>query len=103
MSYVHVNAAGTVIRITVKEGTAPLDISTATGLTLYLRKPDTDQTILERDAMLTTDGTDGKLEYTTVSDDLDTPGMWRVQAELVFSNGRQWRTSVADFDVLPNL
>ena len=50
------------------------DISGATVKELNFKKPD--GTVVEQTAVFTTDGSDGKIQYTSVVDDLDEAGRW---------------------------
>lgn len=50
-------------------------------------------------ATLTTDGSDGKVEYTTNSTDLDNHGLWKAQV-LLTENDKFYPASVAEFEVL---
>jgi hypothetical protein len=74
---IHVGDVGTVIRLTVteKDGTTPINVSTASVKTFYFRKPD--GTKFNRPAEFNTDGADGKLKYTTVDGDIDVTGHCR--------------------------
>lgn len=58
----------------------PLDISTATAKKIVLIKPD--KTVVEYDATFTTDGSDGRMYYPTVSGDIATVGTWYIRAWL---------------------
>lgn len=52
---------------------------------------------------LVTDGTDGKVEYTTISTDLDKAGNWRAQCIHDDGAGGQIPSTVVDFDVQPRI
>jgi hypothetical protein len=58
------------------------DLTGYTALTLYLRKPDSSQTVLTKTP--TVYGTDagGKVQYTFVAGDLDTVGEWRADVQV---------------------
>ena len=77
-----------------------VDISTASNLDMIFRKPD--DTAVVKTAVLTGDGTDGKMEYTTIADDLDQPREWQRQG-LVEVGGGSWRTDIIKFRVHDNL
>ncbi len=68
---------GTRLIVVVEEDGEPLDISTATAKTLELTKPD--GTVESKTAVFFTDGTDGKLLYTTIAGDMDVEGLWYVR------------------------
>jgi len=89
---------GTVIRVTVVENGEPLDISDATLKEYRLRKPDA--SVVTKDPAFTTDGTDGKLEYTVVDGDLDQSGLWSLLVYLEFGTNH-WYTKKLSFVVDP--
>jgi len=101
----HYNDVGTVFLVTVQDcvsGTAAaLDVSSATSLQLVFSAPD--GTSSTKTATLNTDGTDGKIKYTTVDGDLDQVGTWRLQARVVFGVTGDWRSDISTFKVLENL
>ncbi len=98
---VHVGDIGTLFTVTLKDHEdLVVDISSATTKLLVFEKPNGDN--LEKTALFTTDGTDGKLKYTTVSGDIDTAGSWRIQAKVVIPSGTFF-SSVSTFEVRPNL
>ncbi|MEE9593247.1 MAG: hypothetical protein V3W28_06685 [Thermoplasmata archaeon] len=92
---------GTIIRLTITDtaGTA-IDVSSATTQEIILRKPD--GTVVTKTSVFTTDGTDGKIEYVTIADDLDAVGSWQAQANIVLPS-EAWRSAVASFRVRANL
>ena len=91
---------GTVLRFTVLENDVAADISLATVKTLKLRK--TDRTVIERTMQFSTDGSDGKVEYITILDDIDMDGRWTAQVYLEMPSGK-WHTSKVPIDVLSNV
>lgn len=78
----------------------PLDISGATVKKLYFTKPLGAK--VNKTAEFTTDGTDGKIEYTTIAGDLDTAGTWHVQGYVEIP-GRKFYTEINTMEVLDNL
>lgn len=92
---------GTIFRATLtdQDGTV-VDISAASTKQLKFRKPD--GTVLEKAATLTTDGTDGKMQYATISGDLNLAGQWKVQGYVVIGSGT-WHTDEYVFTVHTNL
>ena len=97
---IHVEDIGTVFEVEVKDGDAVVDISSATTKELVFSKPD--GSVLTKPAVFVTDGTDGKLKYTTIADDLSDPGNWKLQVYIVMSGGA-WRTDIGDFIVFDNI
>lgn len=92
---------GAVLRLTIKDGGSAVNISGASAKKFELAKPD--GTLTEVTAVFVTDGTDGKLKWTTTSaNDLDQAGPWSVQAKITDAGG-PWRTRPVDFYVNANL
>jgi len=98
---IHVGDIGTVLTVTVKDGSTVVNISSAT-VTKNLILVDSDGSKHTKAASFVTDGTDGKLRYTTVSGDLALAGHWQLQVYLVLSSG-SWHTDVGSFTVHANL
>ncbi len=101
---VHYNDIGTVFEVTVKDcvsGTATvLDVSGASALELVFKSPS--GVAATKTASLVTDGTDGKIKYTTVDGDLNEVGTWRLQAKISIGGG-VFRSDVGSFKVYENL
>ncbi len=75
---IHVDDIGTIFTVTiVDQDDAVVDISLYSPKQLIFTKPD--GTRVEQTASFTTDGTDGKIQYTSESGDLDQPGLWQLQ------------------------
>jgi len=85
--------------ISDQDGTI-VDISSASVLEVIFRKPD--KSTFTRTAAMVTDGTDGKLQYTTVLADLDAGGPWRAQAEVTISSV-PYPSTISNFTVLDRL
>jgi hypothetical protein len=105
---IYVGDIGTIFRVTATECVAgtdsAVDISGATSLAFTFQKPDgTTLGKADPDVALTTDGTDGKVEYASISGDLDQDGVWKLQARFVLSGGQEFATTIATFDVDPVL
>lgn len=104
---VHKNDIGTVFVLIFKEYNEDtkqeevIDISTATAITFYFYKPNS-QTVLTKTASLVTDGTDGKAAYTTIANDLDEVGDWKLQGKVEMPSGT-WSSSIVSFDVKDNI
>lgn len=97
----HVNDYGTVLEFTVKDqDDNVLDLSEATVKSLVFSKPDgTTSTVTLN---FTTDGADGKVQYTIESGLLDVAGTWRMQVVLTLSAG-VWYSGITEMKVEPNL
>lgn len=92
---------GTTIKATiVDQDGAALDVSGASTLQLLFLKPT--GVLVTQTATLTGDGTDGIIQYVTVSGDLDVPGVWKSQGYIVDA-GKQHKSSVDSFHVKPNI
>jgi len=98
---IHLNDIGTVIRVTLYDGSSVVDVSNASTLQLLFKKPD--NTLLTKTAVLTGDGTDGQVQYITVAGDLNVMGKWAVQARIVDISSNEWKSSVSTFRVHDNL
>jgi hypothetical protein len=91
---------GAEIILTVRDqANAILDISTATTKEIIFRKPD--GTTVTKTAVFVSNGTDGKVKYTTVSNDLDQVSVWKMQARIVTPT-MDARTTLATMAVLKN-
>lgn len=104
-SPIFVGDIGTIFRVTITECIAgvdtPVDVSGASSLQFTFLKPD-HTTALTKTAVNTTDGTDGKIQYTTISGDLDVAGIWQLQAKVVLG-GSEFFSSIAPFEVKSRL
>lgn len=93
---------GVIIERTVKQKNATgvwvvVNLSTVSSVVLRLRSPS--GVIKNFTGTLTTDGTDGKVQYTTTAtSDLDEAGHWLGQFRLTFGSGLQ-KTQKFHFDV----
>ena len=100
MAVFHVNDVGSIIRRTIKDGGVTVNLSTATTKQFRFRRPD--GSILVKPAAFTTDGTNGAIEYVTISGDLSLPGVWQGQCYFVLVSGT-WATDLFSFEVGANL
>lgn len=97
---IHEEDIGTIFEITVKENDSIVDISTATTKEFHFKKPSGE--ILSKPADFVTNGTDGKLKYSTIANDLDENGKWLIQVYLVLSSGT-WSSDIINFMVYKNI
>lgn len=101
---VHYNDIGTVFEVTVKDcvsGTSTvLDVSGASSLELIFKSPS--GVAATQTASLVTDGTDGKIKYTSVDGDFAEVGTWRIQCKIGIGGGT-YRSDVGSFKVYENL
>lgn len=99
---IHKGDIGTQFKVTIKDGTSAVNISSATTKQLRLKKPS--GVILTKNASFFTDGSDGIVTYTSVSGDLDTVGTWFIQGFVAFSGtGKEFSSSTDRFKVHKNL
>ena len=83
--------SGTVIRKTVEEDGAAVDLSAATGRTFVFTGPSGQRNTLS--ASFVTDGTDGQLTASSEAGTWDEAGEWEEQVQIV-SPGGSWCTLV---------
>lgn len=101
---IHVGDVGTIFNLTIKDrqknGTkTTLDVS-GTTTQIVLKIPGGSK--LVKSASFVTDGTDGQIQYTTVSGDITVPGNWKIQA-IVTSGTNVWNSEIKSFKVNRNL
>jgi hypothetical protein len=101
---VHYNDIGTVFLITVNDcvsGTSvALDLSTASSLQVILKSPS--GVSYTKTASFYTNGTDGKIVYVTINNDLNEVGTWSIQAKITIPTGT-FRSDIGTFKVYENL
>lgn len=97
MASPHVGDVGVLIRLTVRQDGAAMNISSALTKQIKIYKPSGEA--VTRTGSFTTDGTDGKLEAVTESSDLDEVGKYRAVAYLAIGS---WsgHSSAGMFNVL---
>lgn len=100
--HIRVGDIGTVFIVTIIDCDTglPIDVSAATTKTIKFLMPDL--SVLEKPAIFTTDGTNGKIQYAIVDGDLSQPGRWKIQGYVV-DGGYTNHSSVEEFTVLANL
>lgn len=91
----------TVFRVSVKdEDGAIIDTSAASTKQIWFRKPD--GSVLTKTAAHYTDGSDGIMQYTATTSDLDAAGKWRIQGYVVIGS-LTIHTDISEFKVFANL
>lgn len=99
---IHQNDVGTRFIITMRdENNAIINVGPASFRRFYFRPPGTNP-VMEKTPSLYSDGADGKLVYTTITNDLSVAGRWKVQAKIVLPNG-EWWSDILEFEVYKNL
>jgi hypothetical protein len=97
--YVYTGDVGVDIILTVTSPSGEvMDLSSATEKTLHLNRPGANGHF-DKPLSFITDGTDGKVKYTTETGVLDTAGMWHVQGYFEFPGDKKWHTGIAQFHV----
>ena len=99
-SEIHYGDIGVNFNITVMNDTVPLNVSNANSISIIFQKPDSSD--LTKTASLVTNGTDGKIKYTTVAGDLDQIGTWQIQARVNFG-ASVFSTDIQKFKVYRNI
>ena len=97
---IHLNDIGTKFLVTITDGSSAVDVSSASTKQIIIQKPS--GTKLTPAAAFDDDGTDGKISYTTVADDLDEAGSYKLQGKVVISDGTFY-TDITSFKVHRNL
>ena len=97
---IHKGDIGTRFLITIIDNNLPSPLETATTKEIIFKKPNND--IITKTAIFYTDGTDAKIYYDSIADDLDEIGDWRLQVSLIFPDGA-WKSDVEVFVVHSNL
>jgi hypothetical protein len=98
---VHLSDIGVVFQATIKDDGVVRNISGASTIEFLLDPPSGGLKTLT--GSLTTDGTDGKCEYTTVSGDLDETGTWEVQVKITEGSTPIFHASIDEIVVKRNL
>lgn len=100
MADLQVGNIGSIIRARIRDQAgAIVDVSAATTKTFYFKLSGR---LIARTATLTTDGTDGLIEYATVAGDLNRHGPMQIQAKVMFGTDT-FNTNVVQRPVLENL
>lgn len=79
----HVGDVGTIIRMRVREDGAVKDMTAASALQIEVTKPS--GTVVVETATLSTNGSDGRIQFTVEAGLLDEPGLYQFQG--VFTIG----------------
>lgn len=100
---IHIGDIGTVFEVTILDDVTPINISAGSSMEIIFTKPDASKTKVINTAVLSGDGTDGKMRYTIVlASELDIKGKWKIQGRLTLPSGT-WSTDISDFKVYENL
>ena len=95
-----VGDSGTVIEITVHDQAGDIvNISAATVMKIKFTLPDA--THVDKTAVFSTNGVDGKLRYTTVTGDIVLAGVWMARGYVELGASPKFHTSEISFTVVP--
>lgn len=97
---------GTVFERQIKDGSTIVDVSSASVKQIIFQKPDVgpvDGVFITKTAVLSGDGTDGKIRYVSLAGVLDEIGVWKWQGAVTLSSGGPWKTNIKTFEVHKNL
>jgi hypothetical protein len=100
----HVGDYGTEFVLTIKKRVSGVDsivdISSASAAgSKKIMFKDADGTVFERTASFKTDGTDGKIAYTTVSGDIAVSGPLKYRGTVVLSPTQNYQSSTCEIEV----
>ncbi len=108
---IHKEDVGTKFIVTILKGGVALDLKAiddgageVTTKQIKLKSPD--GTVAAHTATYYTDGSDGKIYFTTSADHLYVAGRWEIQGFIVVTGGDdagQWHTDKVEFMVLDNV
>lgn len=100
----HVGDVGTeLVVVIVDQDLAIVDVSAATELTIFLKRPGSHGVVLTKTAVLDTDGTDGKIRYNTVAGDFSVSGLYKIQGKVTLPTGGPFWSADSEFLVKGNL
>ena len=104
MSDVHLWDVGTSFQTTLteKDGDVVNIVSVVTAEVMQLRFTKPSGAVVVKDAIHTTDGSDGSIQYLSEEKFLDEIGTWTIQAYIELPAGK-WSSSTDTFVVLTNL
>lgn len=88
-----VDEVGIIVTATLEENGTALDISGSTTRQLIFVSPTHQKRVFP--CTFTTDGTEGKMQYTTLAGDLDVSGDWQIQAFVVLPGGSYYSQQVS--------
>lgn len=97
---IHVGDVGTILEVTVTDSGVAVNLSSATTKEIFLSKPN--GVVITKTAAFVSNGSDGKLQYTTIIGDLDQHGIWKLQVKVALPTGT-WQSDIQEFRVYPNL
>jgi len=101
MAEIHKGDIGTIFLLTLRDGGTAVNVASASSTkNIIFKKPSGE--VITKGAAFNSDGSDGKIKYTTVLGDLNEVGYWEMQAEVVITAGT-FKSEVEGFLVKRNL
>jgi len=100
MAEIHTYDIGTVFEVTLLDTDVVVDIALATTKEIIFLKPS--GTSVTKTAEFKTTGSDGIIQYTTILDDLNEVGGWKIQAKVTLPTGT-WSSDISKFKVYSNI
>lgn len=99
---IHLGDIGTIFKVRILDDStsSPIDISSSIEKVIKFKK--SNGVILERNAVFTTDGSDGYMEYSTIAGDLNVSGNWTIQG-FVKSSTFENNSEIGVFEIKPNI
>ena len=99
---IHLGDVGTVFKVRIIDDVTgyPIDISTSTTRTIRFKK--SNGVIILKTAVLTSDGTDGYMQYATISGDLNVSGTWTIQGFVLsstYENSSELNTFIVNANI----
>lgn len=97
-SDVHVGDVGTVFLVTILDSGVAVNLSGgySGSQVIAFRKPGGE--IVNKTASFYTNGSDGKIKYTTIAGDIDQAGVWNISAIVIIPEGK-WTATSTPFTV----
>lgn len=100
----HVGDVGTALVLLIVDQCGDVvDVSAATAITVFIKRPGSNGATLTKTGVLDTDGTDGKIRYVTVAGDFTVAGNYKIQGRVTIPTGGPWSSVPAEFYVQGNL
>lgn len=84
---IHYLDEGTIFQITLMDGSDILDVSSATSVVAYFKRPNNGTVLGPKTLTKPNGGTDGLVQYIWGTGELDTIGEWTFQVYVTFPSG----------------
>ena len=97
---IHLNDIGTKFLVTITDGSSAVDVSSASTKQIIIKKPSGSKLTVA--ASFNSDGSDGKIYYNALADNLDEAGSYKLQGKVIISDGTFY-TDITSFKVHRNL